>query len=401
MGKSEIDKTSQTKPNSGSKSSYGGCGCLLAIIPIVLHHYGYLKLANFIHYLLSSLWKSVLVLLILGFILIQLTYLQKENSKLKGNIKEIWDQICAFPILNYILKIAPLIVTPFDLIKGKIRSKSLLLGSIFYVIGIMALAVPLSKELNLPPGEKSAAYLIYYVQSKQWQNNPIDDNPIHNILPYIMDKYIYKDNFISQQSTNQQLALYILESRMDENPELEMYSEFIVDGMSGLQLVLESKLNIRTADDVKKLLSKKDTPSELKIAYYEAASEIEGNKFWDRIIEYAIDIILIVILGCIFSLMKRGKKNYKHSISCSAYMYASMSLFHIICFIPLALVNPLFIANSITLILDFLFLETWLIFTMPDILKISRLKSFVIGNVVFIGVQIVGIMIANFSLGLF
>jgi hypothetical protein len=79
----------------------------------------------------------------------------------------------------------------------------------------------------------------------------------------------------------------------------------------------------------------------------------------------------------------------------SAYMITACTLFHMLVFIGLSLLRPLLITSAITILLDLIYMQIWLVGIIPTVLKTSRTRTFLLGNLAFLIVQTGGFLLVN------
>jgi hypothetical protein len=343
-------------------------------------------------YFVKHIGYSLLICLAVGCLLLLINSLSDESKRYKGYLYNAWQLAGSVPILREFLKIGPILVDPGRLLKQSAERNAAVLGAIIFAVLTINLANPILSALKLPPAKPTAAYTVfladqlYKEKALETKKRPVEAFPV---LGYIITNYSLAETKIDHTFTK------VFLDRMDENPQLEYMSEFLCDGLSFFQIILERKLNVRDADQLKQLV-KDDAPQHVKDALNGAFETFKETSYLEKLKENFIEIPIMLLIGVYFGfLISKTKKNYGQAITVSAYMFTATHLFHIIFFASLSLVNYLFLASFFIFILDIIYLQIWLIWFIPSILCVSRWRSFVFGNLGYFSVQVVSFFALN------
>jgi hypothetical protein len=396
LAKSNDDAAEQPK---GKNSD----GCLATSFKIgfyillfyLAHRFGFrvTTLYYWVFRVFIALVSAILLFIILNWI----SHLDEKSENFEGWVYNLWTVADETPIIKQLLKVAPLIAAPGQLFKSLLKKKSLVTGSVIVALVSINLEKPILSFLHLPPEEKTAAYIVYDADNIHFTNADSLFDSTESVTPmlsYIRGKYdLYINPLYNSSKSDDDRIRYSLigayDSRMAEKPQYEIFSEFYMEGISILQLILERELKTRTADDLAKLI--KDAPPGVKRDYDLAIKEDSNESEW---VDFKSNLIyvpfMLIIGGCCWLLQPVGRRNIRRCIAAGAYMVAALFLFDIAFFSMLASFNYLIIAEVFIWLLDLIYFEIWLLGFLPAILKTPRVRTFLAGNAIMVILQIVG-----------
>jgi hypothetical protein len=335
---------------------------------------------------------SILAFILLSVFLYYLSGIEERVKKDRGVFFVIYSNLESVPILGELVRIAPIIVNPIIVYKKALRRRSLVFGSLIFSIITINLQTPVLSLLNLPPAKPTAADVVYQIDF-----NEADKASIVAPTP-ILEYLIPSNHFLNIDPANESpllgATIKVLRDRLGNKPQKEWASEFSLNGISLLELVLEAKWNVRSASDLKEPL--KNAP-DLVRADYEAVMKEENNASeWTDFRENLVYIPFIFVAGGLFySLMKKNRRSYSKALAITAYMVTGCTLFHVIYFAALAQFNYLFVASAFMLVANFVYMQMWLLFVVPEVLKISPGYTFLWGNLGYIVFQIGSFLLLN------
>ncbi len=398
--KQEKTKNSYVSSENISLSSIAKAFIFLLLwFPVLLVFFGHYGLAR----LLVSIYKQVYFVIIsvipIIIFLFLLSSIQNNSKKYKGWKSSLLIFCNSTPIVKELFKAATVIVDPFKVYKDHLKKNLKWFGAIIFSVFLMNMDKPILSKLKLPPEKETAAASIYMSEMMLPLTSTDTVASIRNLslVEYIIDTLrIYKPNYFDLylNKTNSKVLREVFYERFAEKPQYEYLSERYCTGLSILQLILEHDFKIKTSDDIRKLLG--NAPQPIKDAF-EKATKKEEFSLTLFLLENLITVTVIVAIGFYFGLVKsKRKRDIKKSIAACAYMFAAVYLFYTIVFAVLGKVTYLFIAVVFSFLLSVLYTQVWLLVVLPTIMKISPVRTFFFGNIGFILIQIVGLILENY-----
>jgi hypothetical protein len=204
--------------------------------------------AFFIIKKLAILFLCTLLVVGVAIGLLYLLHLWEEKSRAsKGFLYDLWNVVDGIPVLRDLPKIAPLIVAPYDLYKKTLRKRSLIAGSIILALIMINVENPILGVFKLPPAKHTAAYVFYSMLAEEMAPAPDSLGTAEPVLDYVVEKYhLYPDPLSGDGMGNAMVGVWT--SRMQENPLLEFYGEYGLDGMSQMEYLMETRADIRSQE---------------------------------------------------------------------------------------------------------------------------------------------------------
>ena len=392
--------------DSDTKSCLG-CLILLVIILAVLDFFGVFSFWSKVSFVLSILSlfgiPALVICATIIFTLIALAFLSRLSEfvqSLSPSAKGVLAGIYSIQRLKFVkhgLALGSIVMNPASVFAKHDLERQTAISAICLALALGAANKPLFKLFGVPPSEPTAVQALMYADVVRYQRM---ENEGHKnideslpILAYALEHAPEADWTWKTREGNRktELILHIIESRLKDNPEIEIKGEFLANGGSATQILFEYTYGVRTAKHAERLLE--SAPAEYQLDFKNGLHELRKDELLDVLIEYGIKASGMFILGLLIWLFGKKDASLGRCVSGSAYAMIAIELLYVALFCATSIVTLTLIADFVATIAQFICYQVWLAALLPSFTRISVAKCVVIGNLLLGCTLAIGVLI--------